>query len=59
MINATAGVFDISNAFCSGSARVAMDSPGRSGVAMPMAPLRRRTGTTGVRVKGHMLLSDP
>jgi hypothetical protein len=31
-----------------------MLKPGRNGVAMPIGPDKRTTGTTGPRLKGHM-----
>jgi hypothetical protein len=53
-ITATAGTFDKAKAFSIGPASEAMESPGRSGVTMPIGPESRRTGTTGPKLKGHM-----
>src|SRR6476620_11140917 len=51
---ATAGNFDIVNARSIAPAAVVSDSPGRSGVTMPMGPDSLNTGTTGARLKGHI-----
>ena len=54
MTTATAGVFDSSNAFSMALAACPIDRPGRSGVAMPMGPEKRSSGTTGPWPKNHM-----
>jgi hypothetical protein len=51
---ATVGSFDNSKAFAIAAAAAAIDSPGLSGVTMPMGPEKRSTGTTGPRPKNHM-----
>jgi hypothetical protein len=53
-ITATDGVFDILNAFSIAPAQTPIERPGRSGVAMPIGPEKRSTGTTGPLLKGHM-----
>jgi hypothetical protein len=58
---ATLGSFDRLNAFSSPGATVLIESPGLSGVANPIGPENRTTGTTGRRLKNHicsLLLSD-
>ena len=55
---ATVGSFDRLNAFSIGPATEASPSPGRSGVAMPMGPVKRRTGTVGVRRNKPMGVLD-
>ena len=54
MTTATAGIFDSSKAFSMALAAWPIDRPGRNGVAMPMGPEKRSTGTTGPRPKNHM-----
>src|SRR5258706_1354341 len=56
MTIATLGSFDIVKARSMAPAAVASERPGRSGVAMPIGPDRRKTGTTGRRLKNHIAL---
>src|SRR5215813_8094382 len=48
---ATVGSFDRPNALLIGSATEARARPGRSGVTMPIGPMKCSTGTTGPRLK--------
>ena len=43
---ATPGTVDIVKAFSMAPARAAIDNPGLNGVAMPIVPDRRRTGSS-------------
>src|SRR5262245_20696645 len=49
MTTATVGSFEKLNAFSMAPATDASAKPGRSGVAMPMGPEKRNTGTVGLR----------
>src|SRR5689334_2970145 len=51
---ATLGSLERLKAFSRGPATDARASPGRNGVAMPMGPEKRSTGTTGLRLKKSM-----
>jgi hypothetical protein len=51
MVIATLGNFEALKAFSMAPASDAKASPGRSGVTMPIAPVKRRTGTIGPRLK--------
>jgi hypothetical protein len=53
-ITATDGVFDNLKAFSIAPAQAPIERPGRKGVAMPIGPVKRSTGTTGPLLKGHM-----
>ena len=46
---ATDGALESVKAFSMAAAAVAIDKPGRKGVAMPIGPEKRSTGTTGLR----------
>jgi hypothetical protein len=48
---ATLGSLERLKAFSIGPATDAIASPGRNGVTMPMGPVKRSTGTTGLRLK--------
>src|SRR4051812_17751839 len=48
---ATVGSLENAKAFSIGPATAPIESPGRSGVTMPMGPVKRSTGTTGPRLK--------
>ena len=54
---ATLGSFEAENARSIALATVASESPGRSGVAMPMGPVSLRTGTVGRVENGHMVVA--
>jgi hypothetical protein len=51
MTIATVGNYDIEKAFSIGPATELSARPGRSGVAIPIGPEKRSTGTTGPRLK--------
>jgi hypothetical protein len=52
---AMVGSLDRLNARSRAAAVVASDKPGRNGVAMPMGPANRSTGTMSLRLNGHMM----
>src|SRR6476660_9683808 len=51
---ATLGSLEALKAFSMAPANDARESPGRNGVTMPIAPVKRRTGTIGPRLKNSI-----